>query len=190
MEEDHTSNMEGSGTEQSKSMKETFKSGSPDDVRERVKDVVEKGVAAVAGALRGFNKEVERSEIPEQTKGAIHQAAQTTKSTVASVTEEAKGLKEPLREAGQKLGETARELRGTLKDEVDRTKGAVRDAGTEGSGSERPELGMGGSELSSSGSAPSTGLGRGEMPDIRNTPLAKSDKELQGKDLTPSEDEP
>lgn len=206
MEEENTS-MGSSQEGSNKSLKETFKSGSPDEVRDRVRDVVEKGVAAVAGALRGFNEETQRSDVAGQTKGAIHQAAETAKSTVSSVTEEAKSLKEPLREAGQKLGETARDLRGAVREEVDSTKGALQGARSSGGGSsyeremgeselerssagmreselERSSSGMGGSELDRS----STGQGS-EMPDISRTPLAEPDRKLQGRELSSQHEE-
>lgn len=196
------------------SLKDTLKTGSPDEVKERVKETVERGIAAVAGALEGFNRGTEKNKLPEQTKGAIHQAAETTKSTVSSVTEEIGGLREPLREAGQKLSQTARDVSGTLREQVDETKSAVRGAGSgsaSGSGSEHGSrlgygsgsehgsefdagsqtersMGMGGSELGTGSSREASGQGS-EMPDISRTPLAQPDSKLVGKDLTAQNDE-
>lgn len=172
---------QGSTGSRNKSLKDTLKSGSADEVKERVKETVEKGVAAVAGALKGFNEKTESSDLPGETKRAVHQAAETAKSAVSSVSEEARGLKEPLREAGQELSKTARDLRSGVHEQVDETKSAIR-----GSSS---SMGMGGSELGTPGrSAGSTtsrpgGQGR-ELPDISRTPLAESDRKLAGKDLT------
>lgn len=171
----------------SQSLKDTLKSGSPDEVKDRVKETVEKGVAAVAGALKGFNRATERNRLPEETKGAIHQAAETAKSTVSSVTEEVSGLREPLREAGEKLGDAAREMSSTLREEVDRTRSAVEGAGSSGTGAQRASMGMGGSELGATpgGSASRASSVQGsELPDISRTPLAESDSKLMGKDLT------
>ena len=161
------------------SLKDTLKSGTPDEVRDRVKDTVEKGVAAVAGALKGFNRETERSKLPEETKGAIHQVAETAKSTVSSLSEEAQGLREPLKEAGQKLSSTAKDITSTLRDQVDETKSAVK--GT--SESRSNSMGMGGSDLGSTSSRSTTSLGT-ELPDISKTPLAQPDRKLIGKDLS------
>ena len=196
MEEKNTDRSSMSSEEGSNaSFKDTLKSGSPDEVKDRVKDVVEKGVAAVAGALKGFNRGTEKNQLPEEAKGAIHQAAETTKSTVSSVSEGVSGLREPLREAGQKLGETTRDLSSTVREQVDETRSAVRGAGSSGSsaslgsagsagslGRSGPrDMGMGGSELGSSRASSGQGT---ELPDIRNTPLAESDRKLVGKDLT------
>lgn len=200
MEDENYSSSEGtSKTNKDKSLKETFQSGSPDEVRDKVKGAVEKGVAAVAGALKGFNKETERSDLPEKTKTAVHQAAETTKSAVSSITQEAKGLKEPLRDASAKLRETASDMKSTFRGEIDKTKGAVGGAAGSTSASDRtsssypsttsyggpqvdrPEstsmdMGMGGSELGARDTSP-------ELPDISHTPMAQSDKKLIGKDL-------
>ena len=205
MDEENLNNSNESSQHKSNaSLKDTFKSGTPDEVRDRVRDTVEKGVAAVAGALKGFNRETERSKLPEETKGAIHQVAETAKSTVSSVTEEAQGLRQPLKEAGQKLSSTAKDLTSTLREQVDETKSAVKgskssyDSSDSSLGSSSSaigssafdrtsSMGMGGSDLgtsgTSSGSRSSTGLGT-ELPDISKTPLAQSDRKLIGKDLT------
>lgn len=169
-----------------KSLRETFKSGSPDDVRDKVKDVVEKGVAAVAGALRGFSEKAENEKISDTTKGALHQAGETARKTVTGVTEEAKNLQPQIKEASQKLRETARGVRDSVRSEVDSTKGAMKESGSspyggigsthEGGGAYGSTMGMGGSSLES--------RKENEFPDIRNTPMAESDKKLQGKDLT------
>lgn len=148
-----------------KTLKETFRSGSPDDVRDKVKDVVQKGIAAVAGALKGFSEEAEREDLPGTTKSAIQKAGETTRSTVSSATEEAKNLKEPLRQAGHKLSETARDIRGTVKEEVDRSKEAIRGGGGSSLGSS-----SGGSSLSSSGSTYPPSFPSSTSPGYPSTP--------------------
>lgn len=173
-----------------KTFKETFKQGSPDEVRDKVKDVVQKGVAAVAGALKGFADTTQKEDVAGSTKSAIHQAGETTRTTVSSVTDEVKNLREPLKEAGQKLSEAASGIRSTAKEQLQSTKQAVK-----GSGSTGMSAGLGSSIGSSdldmtssynkegSGVIGSTGLGT-ELPDISNTPLGQSDKKLQGKDVS------
>lgn len=165
-----------------KTFKETFREGTPDDVRDKVKDVVQKGVAAVAGALKGFSEQTQKTDMPGTTKSAIHQAGETTRSTVSSVTEEAKNLKPTLQEAGQKLTDTARGLRSTAKEQAQKTREAVKGGGSMSSSSlgstETSSYDLGGSSVRSS-----TGQGS-EIPDISRTPLAESDKKLQGKDLS------
>lgn len=178
MEEDENLNMDNEHSQKNeRGFRETFKSGTPDEVRDKVKNVVEKGVAAVAGALRGFSDKAEKEHISESTKGAIHQAGEATRSTVAGVTEEVKNLKEPLRDAGQKLRETARDMKQTVRSEVDSTKSAVREY--ESGGTYGPTMGMGGSSLEGD----TEKMKESEFPDIRNTPMAESDKKLQGRDL-------
>lgn len=196
----------GTSTHQ-KSIKEAFRDGSPDEVRDRVKDAVQKGVAAVAGALKGFTEQTQKNDMPGTTKGAIHQAGETTRSTVSSVGEEVKNLKEPLKEAGQKLSGAARDIRSTAKDQIDQTKQAVKGSGSSGTGGSGT-LGTSGA-MGSAGAIGSTGLGSSsigsksgedltssynvdrsksgqgsEMPDISRTPLAESDRKLRGKDLS------
>lgn len=183
-------NMESSSTEHKhdRGLKETFKSGSPDEVRDKVKEVVEKGVAAVAGALRGFNEKARDEKVAEQTQGALHQAGETARKTISGVTEEAKNLKEPIREASTKLRETARDVRDSVRSEAESTKSALKDTGSspysgigsthEGAGAYGTTMGMGGSSLERGG------MKENEFPDIRNTPMAESDKKLAGKDLT------
>ncbi|HUR68973.1 MAG TPA: hypothetical protein VM370_06975 [Candidatus Thermoplasmatota archaeon] len=215
MEEDLNTKQEqqNTNTQNDRTFKETFKSGSPDQVHDKVKDVVQKGVAAVAGALKGFNDKTQEHDIAGSTKSAIRTAGDTARTTIAGVTEEAKNLKEPLMEAGQKLKETAKDLSSAARSQVQDTKEAVKG----GSGASGSSLGassggsmgamsgssynegslynegssLGGSELGSG----VTGMGQGtsaagsEFPDISSTPLAQSDKKLQGKDLTEDLDE-
>lgn len=175
-----------------RSIKETFRMGSPDEVRDRVKETVAKGVAAVAGALKGFTEETQKNRVAEQTRQAIQQAGDTTRNVVSSTTEQISGMKEPLREAAQKVGSTVRDVGQSAKQEFRQTKSAVKEGSSSSkTGSMGSNMGMGGSSLGTSsynlptgsGGSPSTGPAGGEMPDISRTPLGKSDKELRGKDL-------
>lgn len=150
-------------TEHPKSFRDTFRDGSPDDVRDKMKDIVAKGVAAVAGALRGFTEESEREDVAGQSRSAIHAAGDTVGKTASTVTEEVKGLQQPLKDAGQKIRETVRDIGQTAKEEVSQTRASMR-GGTSPS-SETPS-GYG-----------STSLTGGEMPELRSTPLSKSEPE-------------
>ena len=197
-----TSSIESGSGEHHKTIRETFKEGTPDDVRDRVKEAVQKGVAAVAGALKGFTEQSQKTDMPGTTKGAIHQAGETTRSTVSSVSDEVTNLKEPLKEAGQKLSSAAKDLRSTAKEQVDKTREAVRgrDTGTMGGPGTMGTAGAFGStslgstslsrekasdEMTSSYDLGRTKSGQGtEIPDISRTPLAQSDKKLHGKDLS------
>lgn len=164
MEENDDYNMQATGSQKSgRSVKETFRSGTPDEVRDKVKEAVEKGVAAVAGALKGFADRTEESKVADTTRNAIHQAGETARSAISSVTEETRGSQEPLREAGQKLRDTARDLKSSAASQFEETRGAL--SGGQGSATAAAGAGT-------------------EFPDISNTPMAQSDKKLQGKDLT------
>lgn len=176
--------MQSESTSTNKPFKETFRSGSPEEVRDKVKDTVAKGVAAVAGALRGFTETTKNEDIAGRTKEAISTAGETASSTISNVAEQAKSLKQPLQEAGQKLSETAKDLTQTAKDQYSSTKGAIQ--GTGGSSGSMGSSSLGSGEMTSSYNqmgASGSGLGS-EMPDISHTPLAASDKELKGKDLS------
>lgn len=120
----------------SKSVKETFRTGSPDEVRERVKEMVQKGVAAVAGALKGFTEESQKGKIAEQTRESIKTLGETTREAVSSTTEQVKNMEEPLKKAGdqikhtgQTLGSTARDVGSTAKDELNRTRQEMKGSG-------------------------------------------------------------
>lgn len=170
-----------------KPLKDTFRSGSPEEVRDKVKDTVAKGVAAVAGALRGFSETTKNEDVAGRAKEAIGSAGETASSTISSVAEQAKGLKEPLKDAGQKLSETARDLKDTAKEQYSSTKDAVKGSSSERSGSLGSSSLTGSSygDISGSSSDMARSGGQGsELPDISRTPLAASDKELKGKDLT------
>lgn len=201
-----------SGSSSSRSFRDTMKSGSADEVRQKAKDVVQKGVAAVAGALKGFTEETEKSRIADTSKGAVKSAGETIRHTASAVTEEAHNLKEPLKEAGQKLSETARELGSTAREQVKGTRDAFKKEGGGSSEFGGSSLGLGKGALDTSadddnarlggdssyggtsgnslygGSSGSSTTGT-EMPDISKTPLAKPDSELKGKDLTSDLDE-
>lgn len=112
-----------------KSVRETFRTGSPDDVKERVKEAVAKGVAAVAGALKGFNEQMQQNRVPEKTREAIQRAGETTREAVSSTSEQVKGMKQPLKDAGRSIGEATRDIGGTAKEEFRQTRESMKGGG-------------------------------------------------------------
>lgn len=156
-----------------RSLKETFKHGSPEEVKERFKETVAKGVAAVAGALRGFTEESRKDKLPDQTREAIHHAGETARTAVSSTTEEVEKTRQPLKEASQKLGETARDIGSTAKQEYSQTRDTVK-GGKSGGGSSGSSGGQGGPEIIGYEATvveydvPSSGT-----PDLNSTPKDK-----------------
>lgn len=63
-------------------VKEALESGTPHDVKESVKRIVEKGVSAVAGALKGVADSAERENVAGSAKNALHELGETTKELV------------------------------------------------------------------------------------------------------------
>ena len=69
-----------------------------DDVKDRVKGKVQKGVAAVAGALKGFSEEAKKHDLAGSTKQAIQKAGETTREVAGTATREFKKTKEHLKQ--------------------------------------------------------------------------------------------
>jgi hypothetical protein len=135
----------------------SFKDSSPEDVKNRVKETVQKGVAAVAGALKGFSEEAKKNDLAGSTKQAIQKAGETTREVAGTVRDEYKGTKEHLTSAT-----------GTGK-------------GT-GSGSSVGSSSMGssssGSSMSNVGSTGGSSSSLKDLPDISKTEIGKKDDEL------------
>jgi hypothetical protein len=83
--------------EESSEMAPSFAEQSPAEVRERVKNQVKKGIAGIAGALEGFNEEVEEDHLPEKTEQAIHNAGETTRKVAGAAREETQETRRELR---------------------------------------------------------------------------------------------
>lgn len=141
---ENKSNIEGSANT------EKSKPGSPDEIKERVKETVAKGVAAVAGALKGFSEEAKKDDLAGSTKEAI-----------------------------QKAGETTREMTSTVKKEFQETKDVVKGSpsgsspsgGSLGSSS---SMGMGGSSLGTGTS--SLGTSSSSLGTSSSSSLKKDDE--------------
>lgn len=117
----------------------SFKDMSPEEVRDMMRQKVAKGVAAVAGALQGFNDESKKDNLPEETRKAIQTAGETTRTaastskdefhkTAEKTSEFAKSAKQDVR----KLGESARDIGSTAKEEMTRTRDTVKGGGASG----------------------------------------------------------
>lgn len=70
-----------------------FGKKTPEEVKENVKRVVGSGVAAAAGAVEGFNEQMEENHIPEQAAKAVEQAGRTTKEIARTVREQGTEVK-------------------------------------------------------------------------------------------------
>jgi hypothetical protein len=77
-----------------------FKEASPEEVRERVKETVQKGVAAVAGALKGFTEESKKHDLAKSTKQAIRKAGETARQVAGTATKEIKETRQHLKAGG------------------------------------------------------------------------------------------
>lgn len=139
MDEDY-SNVQGSKTDETTIRKTTiaeseevthsagsksFKESTPDEVKDRVKETVAKGVAAVAGALKGFADEVEKNRLAESTRNAIEKAGGTAREVISSTTEQVRGLRQPIKEAGESVTDVV----GTATDQVKNLKEPLQNAG-------------------------------------------------------------
>src|SRR2546426_11998067 len=69
---------------------------SPDEIKENVKQSVAKGVAAVAGALKGFTEEAKKHDLAGSTKEAIQKAGETTREVAGTAKKELRQTKERL----------------------------------------------------------------------------------------------
>lgn len=156
--EDQSNTNYESNANENKSTKSGSASGA-DDVKQRVKESVSKGVAAVAGALKGFSEEAQKHDLAGSTKQAIQKAGETTRQLAGTVTKEFQQTKEHLKKGGS----------GTS---------AMGSTGLGGS-----ELGTGSTELGSKttelGSTAPPTFGSSTLPDIRKTDIAKTDEELK-----------
>lgn len=161
---DNTSNYESQSNANTE--KKSFKDSSPDEIKERVKETVSKGVAAVAGALKGFTEEAKKNDLPNATKEVIQKAGETTRSVAGTAKQEYQSTKAELKGSGQSSSIGSSSL----------------ESGSFGStsiGSTSGSLGMGGSSLGTTGIGESSTLGKSsDVPDLRKTQLSKSDDEL------------
>lgn len=82
----------------------TFKESKPDEIKERVKETVQKGVAAVAGALKGFSEEAKKDDLGRSTKQAIQKAGETTREVAGTVKSEYRETKTTIKGEGAGAG--------------------------------------------------------------------------------------
>jgi hypothetical protein len=77
-----------------------FNESSPEEVRDRVKETVQKGVAAVAGAIKGFSEEARRHDLAKTTKQAIQKAGETAREVAGTARQEIRQTREHLKGGG------------------------------------------------------------------------------------------
>lgn len=71
-----------------------------DDVKQNVKEKVAKGVAAVAGALKGFSEEANKTDLAGSTKQAIQKAGETTRELASAAKSEFRETRDSFKGSG------------------------------------------------------------------------------------------
>ena len=105
-------NLESSGTMESGTMGSSYGTGgssskkpmadqSPDELKETIKEKVARGVAAVAGALKGFSEEAKKQDLAGSTKEAIQKAGETTRDVASTTKQEFQQTKETFKGGSQ-----------------------------------------------------------------------------------------
>lgn len=115
----------GQGGPNMQRLKNAWQTGSPDEVRDEVRRMVEKGVAAVAGVVRGFSERAKQEKLPETTGNAIREAGDTARSVVRSTGEQASEMSGDLKKSAQEIGQSAREVGQTATEEARKTTSTV-----------------------------------------------------------------
>lgn len=173
--------------------KKAYKDSSPEEVKDRMKETVAKGVAAVAGALKGFTEEAKKNDLPNATKEVIQKAGETTRSVAGTAKSEFQQTKEELKpgaSSGSSSSQGEAWTGSTMGDSSTGSSSTNSSTGTSapsyaGSSSggtssynkgSSGSTGMGGSDL---GTGKSSGSDLGDLPNISKTDLAKSDKDLE-----------
>lgn len=173
MEDDYDTQNKGNESMESESMGATdkpFKEATPEEVKSKVKETVQKGVAAVAGALKGFSEEARKHDLANSTKEAISKAGETTRQVVGTTAQEVQKTKEHV-------------------------KSSVKGGTASGVGSMGGSSTMGGSSMGSSNvrgtsqqenamqdvsdAGPKNKAGDVAVPDLRKTDMGKTDEQLE-----------
>lgn len=79
---------------------------SPDEVKTKVKDAVAKGVAAFAGALKGFTEEAQKHDLANTTKSAIQKAGEATRQVAGTATDEIRKTRDHVKHSARASGLT------------------------------------------------------------------------------------
>lgn len=126
--EERTPAPTGQGMEQQTNanrVKHAWREGSPEEVRDEVRRLVEKGVAAVTGAIRGFTSRAEKDQLPQQAGQAVRDLGETAQSVVKSTGEQASNMRGQLQSTTHELGQTARDVGKTATEETRKTTSEV-----------------------------------------------------------------
>lgn len=151
----------------------SFRDKSPEEVKDTVKDKVAKGVAAVAGALKGFTEEAQKNDLANSTKEAIQKAGDTTRTLASTAKEEYRSTKETIKPSGGSLSSGS--------SSSGSTSSSLSDYGSSSSSGS-------GSSMGASSSTGSTGTGSTSTYGTPSTKASES-SEFPTLDKTPKEDE-
>lgn len=196
MDNDYTNtNTESSMQNDASTMDKTrsFRESSPDEVRERVKEAVQKGVAAVAGALKGFSEEAKKHNLAESTKEAIHKAGETTRQVAGTTAKEFQRTKEHLKSEVKGFRSGANTAPPVGESSTLGSTGTLGGSSSLGSSTSLSGTsGMGGSQLGTGSSSNVRGTSTRDsslqggaksttpkVPDLRNVELGKTDEDLE-----------
>lgn len=156
----------------------SFKEASPDEVKHKVKETVQKGVAAVAGALKGFSEEAKKHDLAGSTKEAINKAGETTRQVVGTTAEEFQRTKEHVKEKAKGTGSTASSGMGSSSLGSSNV-GNLGGSSTSGTSNVRGTSYQENAMQDVTDNVPKNKAGTTGMPDLRKTDLSKTDRELE-----------
>ena len=158
-----------------------FREASPEEVKHKVKETVQKGVAAVAGALKGFSEEAKKHNLADSTKEAINKAGETTRQVVGTTAKEFQKTKEHVKEQVKGGNASSSSLSGGSMGASGSSIGSLGGSSTmdSGSSSVRGTSQRENAMQDVSDSVPENKAGTTGIPDLRKTNLGKSDKDLK-----------
>ncbi len=102
-------------TASGRTFKEAWARGSPHEVKNEAKRVVEKGVKAISGALAGFSQAMRDERIPDQAKEAVKKAGETTRKIAHATESEIRESREKVKRVAGEVKHTGQEIKGEWK---------------------------------------------------------------------------
>lgn len=149
----------------------SFKDASPEDVKNKVKETVQKSVAAVAGALKGFSEEAKKHNLADATKQAIQRAGETTRQVVGTTAKEFQQTKDHVKSAVKKTGSAGSSSWAP----EDSSSSSIGSLGGGMTSSYNEEAGIGSTSMGDVGSlGGSSSLGTSEVSNVRGTSLQEN----------------